>query len=376
MRGGGAMKRKRRPAVLGVEKTMPPAAGAGAGQPHLADAEQPRPTLKFGDEEGRLLALRRLNILDSGPEEPFEKIVKLVEQVLRVPICAVSLVDAGRQWFKARCGLDMPQTGREISFCSHAIEQAAPLVIPDALADSRFRDNPLVTGELGVRFYAGVQLRTADGYAIGSLCAIDTVPRVFSDVEMAILESFARVVMDEVELRQIAATDHLTGARSRRAWTERADMEINRSQRYGRTVSLVIMDIDHFKQVNDVHGHSAGDAVIKHLACLCMGNIRPSDLFARYGGEEFVLLMPETCAADALFAAERIRKLFGTTRPVGGGSVGCTISMGVAELVAGDVDLDALIARADEALYEAKEQGRDRCVVSRRNLAGAVLTAA
>jgi diguanylate cyclase (GGDEF)-like protein len=320
--------------------------------------------LKNDDEEGRLRALDRLAILDTTAEAPFDKIVNLVRQVLHVPMCAVSLVDRNRQWFKAQCGLGVGETARDISFCTHAIGGPAPFIVRNAVDDPRFSGNPLVIGTPFIRSYAGIPLSTRDGYNIGTLCAIDTKPRDFPDSEIAILENFAKVVVDELELRQIASSDHMTGALSRRAWTDAAQMEINRASRYGRPLSLAILDIDKFKVINDTYGHPAGDIVIKRLAALCMASIRESDLFGRFGGEEFALLMPETNLGDAERAIERIRTAFAGEPIDTGCSIGATVSIGLALLDVGETDVSALIDRADKALYQAKNAGRNCTVVA------------
>jgi diguanylate cyclase (GGDEF)-like protein len=318
---------------------------------------------KTADEEARLRTLHRMQIMDTAPEAPFDKIVQLVRQILRVPICAVSLVDRDRQWFKAQCGLDVSETSRDVSFCSHTIERAEPFVVADARQDPRFAENPLVTGAPFIRSYAGTPLTSPDGYNVGSLCVIDVESRQFSVSELAILNSFARLVMDEMALRQIASTDHLSGALSRRAWTERAEAEIGRARRYGRPLSLAIFDIDKFKLINDEFGHPAGDTVIRHLAELCMVACRQSDVFGRLGGEEFGLLMPETVSADALTVVERIRLIFGNNASDLGRPVFSTVSIGVAQLLPRESGLAALFERSDKALYDAKHGGRNQTVV-------------
>src|SRR6516165_6239377 len=110
------------------------------------------------DDVNRLEALRALGLLDTPPEERFDRITRLLTRVMGVPMAFLSLVDADRQWFKSSCGLSMPQTPRAVSFCGHAILSDEPLVVPDAAKDERFRDNPLVTGEPHIRFYAGQPL--------------------------------------------------------------------------------------------------------------------------------------------------------------------------------------------------------------------------
>ena len=222
---------------------------------------------RLNDEAGRLAALERLQVLDTEPEARFENIVSLVRSVLDVPIAAVTLVDGERQWFKARRGMPSAQTPRDISFCAHAINQIDPLVVIDAKADPRFHENPLVTGDPNIGSYAGIPLTLADGYTVGALCAIDVKPRAFTSLELAQLTGLARIVVQELELRDIAERDHLTGALSRRAFCQEVEHEIARFGRYRRPSTLLMIDLDHFKSVNDRHGHQAGDQAQPSEAC-------------------------------------------------------------------------------------------------------------
>ncbi|MGC5796391.1 diguanylate cyclase [Sphingomonas sp. NFX23] len=318
--------------------------------------------LLLDDDDGRVAALRRLDVLDTAVEEPFEKIVTLVRTVLAVPVATVTLVDRDRQWFKARRGLEQSETPRAVSFCTHTIQQRDPLIIENALADPRFADSPLVVGPPYVRSYAGIPLRTPEGYNVGALCAMDTRPRRFSPADIAILSNFANIVCDELELRLIAQVDHLTGALTRRGFVDQAQREMERTLRYGRASSLIMIDVDHFKRVNDTYGHSIGDQVLKQIASLAETTLRPCDLFGRLGGEEFALLMPETSGAAALVVAERLRNTI-AEHPMtlhGGGTIHVTASFGVAELSASFNTLTAWLERADTMLYAAKSGGRNR----------------
>lgn len=159
----------------------------------------PRPN---SNEAERLEALRKLNILDTPAEESFDKITKIIGQSLGVPIALISLVDEDRQWFKSCYGIDATQTSRNASFCAHAIVKPSILHVPDALEDERYRENILVTDEPNIRFYLGAPLVTKDGYALGSLCAIDTVPRYDITVnQLNLIETLAELVMTQLELR-------------------------------------------------------------------------------------------------------------------------------------------------------------------------------
>ena len=318
--------------------------------------------LLLDDDDGRVAALRRLDVLDTAVEEPFEKIVTLVRTVLAVPVATVTLVDRDRQWFKARRGMEQSETPRAVSFCTHTIQQRDPLIIENALADPRFAESPLVVGPPYVRSYAGIPLRTPEGYNVGALCAMDTRPRRFSPADVAILSNFANIVCDELELRLIAQVDHLTGALTRRGFVDQAQREMERTLRYGRASSLIMIDVDHFKRVNDTYGHSIGDQVLKQIASLAETTLRPCDLFGRLGGEEFALLMPETSGAAALVVAERLRNTI-AEHPMtlhGGGTIHVTASFGVAELSASFNTLTAWLERADTMLYAAKSGGRNR----------------
>ncbi|MGJ0237275.1 GGDEF domain-containing protein [Novosphingobium fluoreni] len=318
------------------------------------------------DEPARLAALQRLAVMDTAPEEPFENVVALVRTVLSVPIAAVSLLDADRQWFKARSGIDASQTPRDLSFCTHAIAQRDPLVVPDATKDLRFADNPFVIGDPSIRSYAGVPLRTPDGYNIGSLCAIDTQARDFSPAEIAILDKFARIVVDELELRRIAGRDQLTGVLTRRGFIQSAEHEIERFRRYDRPASLAMLDIDRFKSINDTYGHPSGDVVLRQVAMVLDTVKRPNDVLGRLGGEEFAMLMPETDQDAALAASDRFREAIASARieSLCGAQLDVTASFGVASLGPATVDAEAWLASADAPLYAAKRGGRNRCMAA------------
>lgn len=312
------------------------------------------------DEPGRLRALERMNVLDTAAQEPFESIVKLVRQVLQVPICAISLLDTNRQWFKAQRGLGSAETDRDVSFCTHTIKSPDPMVIRDAAKDARFAANPLVTGDPGIRSYIGIPLTTSEGYNMGALCAIDTKPRTFSADDIAVLVDFAALAVGELELRQIASTDGLTGALSRRAWFDLAHNEVLRAARHSRALSFLILDIDRFKLINDKFGHAHGDKVIGQVAQIAQAQLRRSDLFGRFGGEEFVCALPETSFADALQLAERIRTSIAAHSRESIAGPDCTVSIGVSSLNRNEQTIDQAFERADQALYYAKRTGRNR----------------
>jgi GAF domain-containing protein len=151
------------------------------------------------NEVERLAALRQLLLLDTPPEERFDRIVGFAAEEFDVPIVLISLVDSDRQWFKARIGLQACETPRSASFCGHAIHTHEYTVVPDATLDERFFDNPLVIGAPHIRFYAGAPLELQGGQRLGTLCLIDTVPRTLDKLDLAILGSLRDLVVSELE---------------------------------------------------------------------------------------------------------------------------------------------------------------------------------
>jgi diguanylate cyclase (GGDEF)-like protein len=163
------------------------------------------------------------------------------------------------------------------------------------------------------------------------------------------------------EVQELAITDSLTKVNNRRRFFDLAEQEFERSRRYNRPLSLIMLDIDHFKRVNDTYGHAAGDTVLEQLAQLCQKSLREVDVFARYGGEEFVILLPETTSIEAQLTAERIRQLVARTPiEITGDSLTITISFGIVELDKDCKNVEELLDRSDQAMYASKRNGRNR----------------
>lgn len=312
--------------------------------------------IRLEDEAARLAALQRFAVLDTAPEAGFDRVTALVRAVLHVPIAAVSLIDSDRQWFKSVQGLDCRETPRSDAFCSYTIQQRAPFLVADAEADPRFRMNPLVRGAPNIRAYLGVPLNTPDGYNLGSLCAIDRIPRSFSPKEIELMQGFAALVVDHLELRLMAHSDALTGAMTRRAFLARIEAERWR----GGVVAL--FDLDHFKSINDQYGHGVGDEVLVEVVRVCRAHLSPSDAIGRLGGEEFAVHLPGIGSDEAVALLEPIRLAMSGLRFDFHSMLRVSASFGVAPL--GDETSAVSLAEADGALYAAKRDGRNRIVAA------------
>ena len=153
------------------------------------------------NEAARVAALDRYAILDTEPEQSFDDLVILAAHICKTPIALLTLVDDHRQWFKSAVGVQVRETPREVSFCAHAIQQPDLFIVPDTLQDPRFKDNPLVTGEPHIRFYAGAPLVNEDGFALGTLCVGDRQPRELDEDQKVALTSLSHLALRQIELR-------------------------------------------------------------------------------------------------------------------------------------------------------------------------------
>lgn len=336
------------------------------------------------DEEARLAALNAYGILDTPPEPAFDDITELAALICDTPIAVINFVDRHRQWFKSEQGLGVRETPLDISICAHVILQSELFVVPDTRQDARFACNPLVTGEPYLRFYAGALLKSPEGFPLGTLCVLDHQPRELTEKQRIALTALASQVMNNLELIRVqqaqaalieqlqsaqkelihlASTDPLTGLYNRRAIEERLSQELALIERGRAPAALMLMDLDHFKTINDDFGHETGDRVIEHFARVCKNVFRQSDIIGRWGGEEFVVLLPGATEAEAWQAAQRLHQSLRQTPLVGDEHppLLITVSIGLCSL-SKDCELEDTLRQADELLYQAKDSGRNRTV--------------
>ena len=339
------------------------------------------------DEAKRIAALKKLGILYTPSEARFDRITRLAARTFGTEMALVSLVAEEEQWFKSSQGLNALSTPRAVSFCGHAILNDNPLVVEDALNDPRFVDNPLVTSEPNIRFYAGQPVRSPDGHRLGTICVIDRTPRHFSEEDAEALKDFAELVEAEFgravlsqtqaeliherdDFQRKALIDGLT-----RLWNHVAIMEILHREiakaRRGTPISVSMVDIDLFKHVNDTYGHPVGDVVLCEVASRIRRAGRDHDVFGRYGGEEFLGVFAGCDAGAAERVGERIRNLIAEAYfETDVEPLPITVSVGLATFngersVHSKAQPDAaaaLVAAADAALYRAKGAGRNRVV--------------
>ena len=330
-----------------------------------------------GNETQRMAALRATDLLFTPSEERFDRITRLASRLLGTPIALVSLVADKCQWFKSAQGLDAAETPREISFCGHAIFGEETFVVENALHDPRFSDNPLVTADPNIRFYAGHPLRTEDGSRVGTLCVIDRKPRKFTPEQLEVLRDLATLVETELqrgqlsetqrdlvrerdELRRKASIDGLTRGWNRAAIMELLGAELARARR-GTPTCIAMIDADHFKKVNDTHGHQAGDAVLIEIAARIRRTVREFDCVGRYGGEEFLAVLSNCNLDAATIVCERIRSVVANESiATPAGKLEATVSIGLAACNSAHDTIERVVDAADAALYRAKESGRNR----------------
>jgi len=345
---------------------------------------------KPANEMVRMAELERYEILDTAPERSYDDLLAIAAAICNTPMGSVTLVAGDRQWFKSRLGIAVEETGRDVAFCAHAILKPEDmLVVPDTLLDERFHDNPLVTGEPKIRFYAGAPLVT-NGQATGTFCVMDDRPRELTPFQTQAMVSLSRQAAALLELRaalrdlrrhiaerswyeqkleayqellegqnaeltELSKTDALTGLPNRRAFNVALAAAIEAASARNKALCIAVLDVDHFKMVNDLHGHPAGDAVLAAIARTLDAQRSTRGFVARSGGEEFAVILPDTALHDAELQCEFMRQ---AVQHMGHG-LPVTISIGVTQYRVGDSST-TMYARADEALYAAKRNGRNR----------------
>ena len=328
-------------------------------------------------EQQRLAALDELGILYTPLEDRFDKITRTLCRIFYMPIAYVSLIDKDTQWIKSSQGLDLINTPRSTSICTHTLLADEYIVCEDLTQDDRFKDNPFVTSGLKIRFYAGFALKSR-GQTIGTLCLADDKPRKFNNEDIATMRDMVSWAQTEISLTQLgevqiqliteldqaqkdAKVDDLTGL-----WNQGAIKEVLQRAHHRHLItqqpySLMMIDIDNFKQINDTYGHLFGDQVITAIAAELKKSIRPSDTIGRYGGDEFLIILENCNHKRAEELGERLLHHSHQLTIINNNEeVNTSISIGFASTNTISVDdPNSLLESADKALYSAKQDGRN-----------------
>jgi len=323
----------------------------------------------------RLAAVQRTRLLGTPAEERFDRITRLARRMFDVPMVCLDIVGEKLAWLKSVQGFDGVEGMRKDSYCHYTVLNDQVCMVRDARKDPRVFDSLFADTWV---FYAGVPLHF-DGERVGVLCIGDKRPRNFTSDQMAALrdlgamaehelevaalsEAQVNLALSNEELEMKARIDVLT-----RLWNRRAIMELAAEELSSQTrpsIAILMIDIDHFKHINDNFGHPAGDEVLRAVAARLRKALRPDDAVGRYGGEEFLAVLSGVGQEEALQVSERIRTEV-VQKPIcceqGEITVSCSIGVAVSTTPA---DLDRLICMADSALYRAKSSGRNRVEIA------------
>lgn len=242
------------------------------------------------DEDARLESLRELWLLDTEPEERFDRVTRMAQRLFDVPIAAFSLVDSERVWFKSKIGLDFPEMQRGDAFCSHAILTDGIIQVEDAADDPRFRHSPIVKAAPGVRFYAGFPVRSAERRRVGVLAIMDTKPRLLSADDLNSLADLATGIEGEISATRVSTVDELTGMLNLRGFHQFADKLLKISARSGTALSLLYVDVLNPKTSSSPRDR---ETILKQVADTINQTFRQSDVLARIGPARFCALLPE-----------------------------------------------------------------------------------
>jgi len=266
------------------------------------------------DEVSRVKSLIKLDVLDTDPEERFDRVTRITQRLFDVPIALISLVDEKRQWFKSCQGLMVNETSREISFCGHAIANAVTAThenrifeVPNADLDGRFKDNPLVTGEPNIRYYAGFTLRSHDNFNLGTLCIIDTKPRLLSSNNRKLFIDMAFIAQDILQSLRHEDKDLQTGIYNRRGFLSTAEFMMANCLKIQCSATLVYFDLQNYESLVKFNDSSYELKMLKLFTDILKQTFRDGDVLARIDKSRFVALTTHNKKIKANTFFERVK---------------------------------------------------------------------
>lgn len=346
------------------------------------------PPPKFEEQKSEIL--QRYQILSDDQSVGALGVADTIAMALKTPYVIAALNRRYRAWYICEHGLDDYPMGDIQTYFARMHLAQQRFDVADISEDSFFQSHTSGLQLPKMKALAGVPLMDPNGKRFGTLCVVDSEARQFMDSELSILESFGNLVSNDICLRsaaryavrdlielehekcdlfELATIDPLTKALNRRAFMRFSARELARFRRDHTKLSTLMLDIDHFKQVNDVHGHAMGDKVLAKLVSVAASVLRQEDLIGRLGGEEFAIVLVDSDAAAAAKVADRIRQAIKQVKfPGDMGPFNVSVSIGVSEPVFAEDSIDDALERADAALYQAKRNGRDRVEVASENL--------
>jgi diguanylate cyclase (GGDEF)-like protein len=332
--------------------------------------------------QARLESLRRMLTLGGPGEVDYLRVTRLAQHLFDVPISYVSVLDGQNQYVMSPLGMSPMAVPCELSLCQYVIQSKTRIECEDALKDERFKNAHAVQSPPHIRFYVGQPIRNAEGHVIGALCIADTQPRILRPEQAVLLEDLVHLLEATIALRYMAfshekarvlastmgleaLTDELTGVFNRRGIIDMANHAYARCMHEHRSFSLALIDLDHFKAINDKYGHLIGDAALVEAAQRIARAVRGGDIVGRWGGEEFLVILPGSSPSVLQEVGNKlVQTILGPFSDQGveielSASIGL-VGMGAPHKVFDEV---AWLEAADQALYMAKERGRAQAVV-------------
>lgn len=348
----------------------------------------PRRLVSFSDITERWMSEQRkhahdamLEMVARGAELPaiLNVIVRQIESEDKSALCSILLLDAEGIHLLTGAAPSLPAAynqaingvsiGVGVGSCGTAAALGQRVIVEDIMTHDYWKPYRQLAQDAGLRACWSEPILSSRGKVLGTFAIYHAEPRAPQpeDIErIGFAANIAAIAIENrharEELEQLAYSDYLTGLANRRHFLELAEEELARTIRYGRQLSILMLDVDRFKQVNDTYGHKIGDIVLQNLSALCRSTLRNVDVIGRMGGEEFAVLLPETGADQAVEVAERLRAAIAAAHVTlsGGLPLHFTVSLGVTSLVERDANIDMLLNQADQALYRAKSEGRNR----------------